>query len=100
MEVPLLSDKETRAESEIVTDVYRVKNSSAAQLVPILRPLLPQYGHLAADVCSNMLIIVDTYANVRRVEAVVQRLDVGEPFKPQACDPRPGGSPPRDAPPK
>lgn len=88
MEVPLISERETRPESEIVTDVYRVRNSSAAMLVPILRPLLPQYGHLAADLCSNMLIIVDTFANVRRIEAIVQRLDVGEPYKEQACDAR------------
>jgi type II secretory pathway component GspD/PulD (secretin) len=100
MEAPLLSEKETRPESEVVTDVYRVKSSSAALLVPILRPILPQYAHLAADLCSNMLIIVDTYANVRRVEAIVQRLDVGEPYKPQSCDPRAGGSPPRSAPAK
>ncbi len=33
---------------EIVTQVIAVKNVSAAQLVPILRPLIPQYGHLAA----------------------------------------------------
>ena len=33
---------------EIVTQVIAVRNVSAAQLVPILRPLIPQYGHLAA----------------------------------------------------
>ena len=97
MEVPLVTEKETRPESEVVTDTYRVKNSPAALLVPILRPILPQYAHLAADVCSNMLIIVDTFANVRRVEAIVQRLDVGEPYKPQGCDARAAG-PPREAP--
>ena len=33
---------------EIVTQIITVKNISAAQLVPVLRPLVPQYGHLAA----------------------------------------------------
>jgi general secretion pathway protein D len=33
---------------DIVTQVMAVKNVNAAQLVPILRPLIPQYGHLAA----------------------------------------------------
>ncbi len=53
------------------------KNSPGVRLVPLLRPLMPQSGHLAADGCSNTLIIVDTFANVRRIEAVVASLDVG-----------------------
>ena len=38
---------------EVVTQVIAVRNVSAAQLVPILRPLIPQYGHLAAYPASN-----------------------------------------------
>ena len=98
MATPLITEKETRPESEIVTATIHVKNSPAAQLVPILRPLLPQYAHIAADICSNILIVVDTYSNVKRVEAIVQRLDVGEPFKPQTCEAR--VSAPRDTPAK
>src|SRR5450755_4810050 len=32
---------------EIVTQIITMKNISAAQLVPLLRPLIPQQGHLA-----------------------------------------------------
>ena len=46
-----------------------VKNVSAAQLVPILRPLIPQYGHLAAYPASNILIISDRASNVNRIDA-------------------------------
>jgi len=60
---------------EIVTQVIAVKNVSAAQLVPILRPLVPQYGHLAAYPASNMLIISDRASNVNRVVRIVQRID-------------------------
>jgi len=60
---------------EIVTQVIAVKNVSAAQLVPILRPLIPQYGHLAAYPASNMLIISDRASNVSRVVRIVQRID-------------------------
>jgi general secretion pathway protein D len=42
---------------DIVTQVIQVKNVGAAQLVPILRPLVPQYGHLVAHASSNMLVI-------------------------------------------
>jgi len=60
---------------EIVTQVVSVKNVSAAQLVPILRPLIPQYGHLAAYPTSNMLIISDRAANVSRMVRIIQRID-------------------------
>jgi general secretion pathway protein D len=60
---------------EIVTQVVAVKNVSAAQLVPILRPLIPQYGHLAAYPASNMLIISDRASNVNRMMRIIQRID-------------------------
>ena len=50
-------------------------NVSAAQLVPILRPLIPQYGHLAAYPASNMLIISDRASNVNRMMRIIQRID-------------------------
>src|SRR5271170_4353814 len=40
---------------EIVTQIITLKNVSAAQLVPLLRPLIPQYGHLAAYPAGNIL---------------------------------------------
>jgi general secretion pathway protein D len=60
---------------EIVTQVIAVRNVSAAQLVPILRPLIPQYGHLAAYPAANMLIISDRASNVNRMMRIVQRID-------------------------
>jgi general secretion pathway protein D len=60
---------------EIVTQVVPVKNVSAAQLVPILRPLIPQYGHLAAYPAGNILIISDRAANVSRIMRIIRRID-------------------------
>ncbi|MEE9511128.1 MAG: secretin N-terminal domain-containing protein, partial [Gammaproteobacteria bacterium] len=60
---------------DIVTQVVPVRNVAAAQLVPILRPLIPQYGHLAAHPASNLLIISDRAANVDRVLRIVRRID-------------------------
>src|ERR1700689_2638001 len=42
---------------EIVTQIITMKNVSAAQLVPLLRPMIPQQGHLAAYQNGNILII-------------------------------------------
>jgi len=60
---------------DIVTQVVQVQNVGAAQLVPILRPLIPQYGHLAAHPGSNMLIISDRAANVTRLLTIIRRID-------------------------
>lgn len=64
-----------QAPDDIVTQVIAVENVAAAQLVPILRPLIPQYGHLAAHPESNMLIISDRAANVARVLRIIRRID-------------------------
>jgi general secretion pathway protein D len=70
----LLSTDDAAAD-DIVTQVVRVENVGAAQLVPILRPLIPQYGHLAAHPGSNMLIISDRASNVDRMLRIIRRID-------------------------
>jgi general secretion pathway protein D len=60
---------------EIVTQIITMKNISAAQLVPLLRPLIPQQGHLAAYPAGNMLIISDRASNVSRIMKIIQRMD-------------------------
>src|SRR5882757_4883396 len=60
---------------EIVTQIITVKNVSAAQLVPLLRPLVPQQGHLAAYPNGNILIISDRASNVNRIMKIIARMD-------------------------
>ncbi len=61
---------------DIVTRVIEVQNINAAQLVPVLRPLISQYGHFASPPGSRMLIISDRAANVDRVIKIIRRIDV------------------------
>jgi general secretion pathway protein D len=70
-----LPDRVSATSDEIVTQVVQVRNVSAAQLVPILRPLIPQYGHLAAYPSANMLIIADRASNVNRMVRIIGRID-------------------------
>lgn len=60
---------------DLATQVVQVHNVGATQLVSLLRPLLPQYGHLVAHSGSNMLIISDRAANVARVVSIIRRID-------------------------
>lgn len=58
-----------------VTYLLRVQHISAAQLVPILRPMMPQSGHMAAFPERNTLLFVDRFSNVRRLAGLVKSLD-------------------------
>src|SRR3982751_3251848 len=64
-----------RAPDELVTQIVPVKHVSAAELVPILRPLMPQGGQIIAHTSSNSLIISDRAANVQRLAGIIQRID-------------------------
>ncbi len=74
-EVPNFFAQDPLRDDDIVTHVIHVEHVSAAQLVPILRPLVPQGGHLAAATESNSLLISDSVANVRRLRDLVARID-------------------------
>lgn len=70
-------DSRSRAEADqIVTRIIQVQNVSAAQIVPILRPLIPPQGHLAAYTPTNVLIISDTAGNVERIATIIARIDL------------------------
>jgi general secretion pathway protein D len=70
-----LPDHVSATSDEIVTQVLDVKNVSAPQLVPILRPMIPQYGHLVAYPAGNILIITDHASNVNRMMRIIRRID-------------------------
>jgi general secretion pathway protein D len=60
---------------EMITRVISINNSSAAELVPVLRPLVPQGGHMAAVPGANVLVVTDHAENVSRLEQVIARID-------------------------
>jgi general secretion pathway protein D len=67
--------------------VIPIGTMPAATLVPVLRPLIPAYGHLALVACDNSLVLIDTYANVRRLQDLIKTLDVGKPYTAAKCEP-------------
>ena len=72
--VPAFSEDNSSSD-QLVTQVIRVENVPAAQLVPILRPLVPQQGHLAAYASSNTLIVTDRAANIQRLIDIIKGID-------------------------
>lgn len=72
--LPLTQSRTVKGE-ELITRVIPVLNSPVDELVPVLRPLVPQYGHLASVSSANALIISDHADNIRRMEAILALLD-------------------------
>ena len=59
----------------IVTQIVPLQHVAASELVPILRPLLPQGAQLIAHQTSNSLVISDRASNVSRVAGIIARID-------------------------
>ncbi|MBL8251421.1 MAG: hypothetical protein JNK31_07115 [Candidatus Competibacter sp.] len=74
--IPTIDGRRAIEPDQIVTRIIQVQNVSVAQIVPILRPLIPPQGHLAAYTPTNVLIVSDTAANVERVASIIGRIDL------------------------
>ncbi|MCU7852394.1 MAG: type II secretion system secretin GspD [Candidatus Thiodiazotropha sp. (ex Monitilora ramsayi)] len=73
--IPTISGISKLPGDQVVTRIIQVQNVTAAQLVPILRPLIPQEGHLAAYPATNVLIISDRRQNVDRLLKIIKEID-------------------------
>ncbi len=65
----------TKQSEQLITQVIQIKDTPALDLVPILRPMVAKYGHLAGVKSANALIVTDHASNVRRLEKIIERLD-------------------------
>jgi general secretion pathway protein D len=66
------------APEELVTRVIGAQNVDSAELVKILRPLIPQYGHIAAVAIPNVVIVSDHADNIIRLTRIVEQMDVAD----------------------
>ncbi len=69
------ADNGRQAPDSLETRVIQVQHAPVAELIPLVRPLVPQYGHLAAVTSANALIISDRSANIARIVDLVRQLD-------------------------
>ncbi len=59
----------------LVVRVIPVNNVSATQLIPVLRPLMPQWSNVTAYAPANSLILASTAANIKHLEGIIQDMD-------------------------
>jgi general secretion pathway protein D len=98
---PVYNDARFKAaDYEIITLLVQPKNVCAGFMVPVLRPLMPQAAHLAAEIQTNTLIINDRAVNARRIVELVDQLDKRGSGKKDCPNPGAVMSPPPAAPAK
>ncbi|MCX4024962.1 type II secretion system secretin GspD [Endozoicomonas sp. SM1973] len=77
-DVPIFNGKSGPRSGHMITKVVPLVNLSAVELIPVIRPLIPQYGHAAAIASSNSIIISDHSANVKRLAKLIREMDLAE----------------------
>ncbi|MFT7687008.1 MAG: general secretion pathway protein D [Candidatus Azotimanducaceae bacterium] len=62
----------------LITRVIPVLNTPSVELVKVLRPLIPQYGHIAPLANPNVLIISDHADNISRLISIIDTIDIAD----------------------
>jgi len=60
---------------QLVTRVIKVDNVDVGLLVPLLRTLIPQQGHMAQYKPTNVIVIHDSAANLERIVKIIRKID-------------------------
>lgn len=71
---------------ELVTRVIPVLNAPSDEMVKVLRPLIPQYGQIAALSQPNVVIISDHAANINRLVEIINRVDIADSLEVSIVD--------------
>jgi general secretion pathway protein D len=60
---------------QVITQVFQLKNESASNVLPILRPLISPSNTVAAYPANNTIVVTDYADNVRRIARIIEGID-------------------------
>lgn len=60
---------------EVVVRVIPLENVSASQLIPVLRPMLPQWSNISAYTPGNVIILLGRASNLDRIHTIIEDVD-------------------------
>ncbi|MEM5365020.1 type II secretion system secretin GspD [Paraburkholderia azotifigens] len=60
---------------QVITQVFQLRNESANNLLPVLRPLISPNNTVAAYPSNNTIVVTDYADNVRRIAQIIQGVD-------------------------
>lgn len=69
------SNKAPGRGDEVVVRVIPLENVSASQLIPVLRPMLPQWSNISAYTPGNVIILLGRASNLNRIYSIIEDVD-------------------------
>lgn len=60
---------------EVVVRVIALENVTAAQLIPIIRPMLPQWSNVSSYGPGNVLVVLGRSSNIERILSIIEDVD-------------------------
>lgn len=73
--LPVIDGNNGNGDDSMVTQVMRLKYADSQQLVALIRPLISPNSHLVAYPRGNMLLLTDSFSNIKRIQEILQYLD-------------------------
>ncbi|WP_295953677.1 type II secretion system secretin GspD [Rhodoferax sp.] len=71
-----LGENNAAVGSQIVTQIFKLNYENAANLVPVLRPLISPNNTINLNPGNNSLVITDYADNLRRIGRIISAMDV------------------------
>ena len=65
-------------QNQVVQRFVTLENYSLGKMIEILTPMMGESGYVSGDEASGSLLLVDTVANLLRIEEVITRFDVAD----------------------
>jgi len=63
---------------QIVQKFFELKNYSPTEMASVIQPLIGEHGHVNADENTRSLLVIDTVANLMRLEHIIRQFDIPE----------------------
>ena len=70
-----IGNRPTARGDQVITQVFQLRNESANNLLPILRPLISPNNAVAAYPNNNTIVVTDYADNIRRIASIIAGID-------------------------
>ncbi|WP_083200301.1 type II secretion system secretin GspD [Thauera phenolivorans] len=74
--MPVRSGAGAGGGDRLITQVFVLRHESAAQMVPVLRPLVSPNNTISAFAANNTLVVTDYAENIARIARIIGSIDV------------------------
>ncbi len=68
-------------EGDFITKIFLLENRTAAEVLPMLKPITGRQSHLSSIPSINSIILVDRKSNVDRIQLLLNQLDMNDSAK-------------------